>query len=366
MKIDNSVALPRQRPSKRITILQNTAPSIWTGPLRRIACASALLLAVFLTWAPATAEIVLRLDPANVAGPKACAECHISSAKVWKETQHAKTFKALPRKKSAKEIAKRMGLRRIKAGSDCLTCHFTSNLKNNKPKPIAGVTCESCHGAGKKWIDVHSDFGGKKVTAKTEKPAHKKTRYEKSEAAGMLRPSRLYQVAANCYSCHTVPNEKLVNVGGHPVGSKFELVSWSQGEVRHNVWYTKENRNAAANRKRMMYIVGKALDLEFALRGVAKATQRERYAVAMAKRAAAARADLKKIGAAISAPEIKQIIQIGDGAKLKLNNGAPLTAAADKIAAAAKKLAANHDGANFAGVDSLIPKPANYKGKASQ
>ena len=35
----------------------------------------------------------------------------------------------------------------------------------------------------------------------------------------------------------------------------------------------------------MMYVVGQALDLEFALRGVAKATEKADYAVAMAKRA---------------------------------------------------------------------------------
>ena len=32
-----------------------------------------------------------------------------------------------------------------------------------------------------------------------------------------------------------VPEERLVNVGGHTAGSAFELVSWSQGEVRHNL-----------------------------------------------------------------------------------------------------------------------------------
>ena len=347
--------------------LQTMNPAVHSRRLLRSSLAGVGLFIVCLAFGPGPAlgEVYLRLDPKQVVGPKACGECHASSIAVWKKTRHAKTFKELPRSKSAKTIAKRMGLRRIKAGSDCLTCHFTSKVQKRRVRPIAGVTCESCHGAGKKWVDIHSDFGGKDVTAKTEAPAHRKARYEKSEAAGLLRPRLLYQVAANCYSCHTVPNEKLVNVGGHPAGSKFELVSWSQGEVRHNVWYTKANRPASANRKRLMFIVGKALDLEFALRGVAKATQRKKYAVLMARRAAAARKDLKNIAALVPIPELETILKIAAQAKLKLNNEKQLLAAANLIAAAAEKMAGGYDGSTFAGVDALIPKPASYKGSPS-
>jgi hypothetical protein len=251
----------------------------------------------------------------------------------------------------------------MKADSACLSCHFTSAQVKGKIKPISGITCESCHGAGKKWIKGHSDYGGKGVTMKSEKPDHKIARYAKSEAAGMIRPMRLYKVAANCYGCHTVPNEKLVNVGGHPAGSKFDLVAWSQGEVRHNVWYSKPNGEASAARKRMMYIVGKALDLEFALRGVAKATQKAAYAVSMAKRAAAARKAMKKIAGAVKTPEIKAIVAAVGAVKLKLNNAANLTAAADKISTAAEKFSDAHDGSKFAAVDALVPGADKYKGK---
>ena len=344
-----------------------TNPSVRSGRLPRPSLAGVGLFIVCLAYGsgPALGEVHLRLDPKLVVGPKACGECHTASIAVWKKTLHARTFKELPRRKSAKTIAKRMGLRRIKAASDCLTCHFTSQVRKQRVRPIAGVACESCHGAGKNWTDIHSDFGGKDVTAKTETPAHRKARYEKSVAAGLLRPSNLYAVAANCYSCHTIPNEKLVNVGGHSAGSKFELVSWSQGEVRHNVWYTKENRPASADRKRLMFILGKALDLEFALRGVAKATQRKKYAVLMARRAAAATKDLKNIAALVPTPEIETILKIAAQAKLKLNNEKRLLQAADLIAAAAKKLAGGYDGSTFSAVDPLIPKPESYKGRPS-
>ncbi len=303
----------------------------------------------------------MHLDPAKVTGPDACGECHKSSVAVWKKTMHARTFKELPRSKEAKKIAKKMGIRRMKAKSVCLSCHFTSARVKGKIKPIAGITCESCHGAGKSWIKEHSDYGGKGVTRESETPDHKKARFSKSEAAGMIRPLRLYKVAANCYGCQTVPNEKLVNEGGHAAGSNFDLVAWSQGEVRHNVWYSKANDEASAARKRMMYIVGKALDLEFALRGLAKATKKASYAVSMAKRANAARKAMKKIAGVVGTSEINAIAAAD--VQLKLNNAANLTAAADKIAAAAEKFAGAHDGSKFAGVDAMIPGADKYKGK---
>jgi hypothetical protein len=307
----------------------------------------------------------LRLDPKLVKGPDACGECHKESIAAWKKTHHATTFKNLPRSKDSKKIAKAMGLRRIKSSSDCLTCHFTSAIaKRGKVKPIAGITCESCHGAGADWIKVHSDYGGKGKTAKNEDPGHKKARWTKSVAAGMIRPGTLYQVANNCYGCHTVPNEKLVNVGGHAAGSAFELVSWTQGEVRHNVWYSKENNPASANRKRMMYVVGKMLDLEHALRGGAKATQAGKYVDSMAKRAAAAQSALEAIAGKIKAAEIGQAIAAAKGVKVSPNVAAKLNAAAGKVAAAAKALASNNDGSAFGGVDSMIPGPDKYKGKA--
>ena len=36
-------------------------------------------------------------DPAKIAGPNACAECHKNEAAVWKGTHHFKTFRDLPR-----------------------------------------------------------------------------------------------------------------------------------------------------------------------------------------------------------------------------------------------------------------------------
>jgi Cytochrome c554 and c-prime len=322
---------------------------------------------VMMNGESAQAEAVkFHLDATKVMGPDACGECHKSSVSVWKKTTHARTFKELPRNNDAKKIAKKMGIKRLKSDSQCLNCHFTSQEKEGKTKPIAGITCESCHGEGKDWIKLHSDFGGKDVTKETETAEHRTARWTDASANGMIRPSDLYGVASNCFSCHTVPDEKLVNVGGHTAGSKFDLVAWSQGEVRHNVWYSKSNDEADANRKRMMYVVSSLLDLEYALRGVAKATEKASYAVSMAKRAKRAKKRLKAIAGLIEAPEIDAVLKTAKSAKLKLKNEAKLTAAADKIQTSAKAFSSKYDGSKFAGVDKLIPGSDKYKGKISE
>ena len=326
--------------------------------------ALALAFSGFLLFTSITTQAQeLRRDPAMVAGPDACGECHKKSVEAWQRSHHFSTFKEMPRTKKAKEISKKMGLKRVKAGSDCLTCHFTSAIVNGKTQPIAGITCESCHGAGKDWIDVHSDFGGKDVKAENEDPAHKKKRYADSEAAGLIRPVRLYEVAKNCYGCHSVPNEKLVNVGGHPTGSRIELVRWSQGEVRHTLWYTEDNTEAPIERRRMFYVVGKALDLEAGLRGLANATSKAPYAISMARRSKAASLHMAKIAKALPLPEIKEIAAIGASVKLKLNNAAELNAAADKVAKVTKALASKYNGSELAAIDSVLPSPDKYRGQ---
>jgi len=311
------------------------------------------------------AEGAAATDAAKIVGPNACAECHKQEAKAWKGTHHFKTFREMPRKPEGAKIGKRMGVRRIRSGALCLNCHFTVQQKDNREKIIAGISCESCHGAGKDWIKVHSGFSGK--TALFESKAEAKARWKLSESKGMIRRNAFYQLAKNCYGCHVVPQEDLVNKGGHNAGSAFELVSWSQGEVRHNTWYSmgRENVPDSAARKRMLYLVGLGVELETALRAVAKATVRKTYAFAMAKRADRARKQLAVAAkAAPGVPEIAEIVKLSHSAGLKLNNGRHLTIAADGISKQLTLITEKYNGSTMAGLDSLIPGPDKYKGTA--
>ncbi len=318
------------------------------------------LLGLFLFYGFAVNGVAMA-DQAKTVGPNACSECHKEEAEAWKSTHHFKTFRDMPRNPEGKKIAEKMGVRRINSESLCLNCHFTVQ----QDRPVAGISCESCHSAGQDWIKVHSEYSGK--TEKTESAAEKAARWKLADSKGMIRPSSLYRLAKNCYSCHVVPQEDLVNKGGHKAGSAFELVSWSQGEVRHNTWFSKGKDNVAADaaRKRMLYLVGLSVELETALRGVAKATARKAYAFEMAKRVDRARKQLAAVAkVAPNVPEIAKMIEFAYSAGLKLNNESYLTGAADGVAQLTQGIAENYDGSTMAGLDTFIPGPDKFKGTA--
>lgn len=304
----------------------------------------------------------------KIVGANACAECHKDEATVWKGTHHFSTFREMPRSKEAREIASKLKIRRIKADSLCLGCHFTQEAVKGRIKATSGISCESCHGAGADWQKVHSEFSGKGNKESESKP-EAATRWKNAEGHGMIRPVSLYKLAKNCYGCHVVPNERLVNVGEHAAGSPFELVSWSQGEVRHNVWYSKGQSNAKSSqkRKRMMYVIGIAVEVETALRAIGVATKKKAYAIRMAHRADLARKKMAAIATALpKVPEFTTIVSLSHSAGLKLNNKAKLYKAADQIASVVQQFLSKYDGSTFGGIDKLLPPSSDYRGKPAK
>ena len=73
-------------------------------------------------------------------GATACAGCHAEEMRVWRESPHATARESLTEQRRAFD-------------PDCLECHVTGLLKPGGFHPadprddLAGVTCESCHGA---------------------------------------------------------------------------------------------------------------------------------------------------------------------------------------------------------------------------
>lgn len=321
-----------------------------------------LLGSIVLMVSASAATAQTNWDTSKMVGPDKCGECHKSSVQVWQGTHHYNTFTDMPRSKEAREIANAMGIKRIKADSLCLDCHFTV-VKN---EPVAGISCESCHSPGQDWMKLHSGYSGKKKETETAQEAA--ARWAKSERAGMIRPGNTYAIAKNCYNCHVVPQEQLVNKGGHPAGSPFELVSWSQGEVRHNVWYNNGDGNPVAdqNRRRMLFVIGQAVELETALRAVGEATAKDKYAVAMAQRAQTAAKRFAALAGKVSTPETKAIVAALGGVQLSLNQKRQLNATADKVAQQAKAISAKYDGSTFGAIDPFIPGPDKYKGRPAR
>jgi hypothetical protein len=297
-------------------------------------------------------------DPAKVLGPDTCVKCHAGEVQQWRTTPHFATFDELHRKPEAKAIADKLDLRSVKRNDVCTQCHYTTQEVDGRPRVVAGVSCESCHGAARDWVELHADYGGAGVTAAAESPDHRRERFERSIAAGMNNPVNLYLVARQCLACHTSPDERLVNVGGHNAGSKdFELVAWSQGMVRHNFLRTGGTANAPSTpeRLRVMHVVGVMADLEASLRATAAATEKATYGVAAAQRGAQRKKDLYAISQLTDNPQVKQALDAALAVRLKLNNREALVAAADEVSRAACEFAVTADGATLEAIDKLLP-----------
>lgn len=303
-------------------------------------------------------------DPAKVTGPLRCAKCHENEVRVWQQTRHAKTFEELHRKAEANAIANKMGLRSIKRGDVCWDCHYTSQVEAGRTHIIAGVSCESCHGAAKDWVELHNDYGGPTAIKSQETPAHQTQRRADSIAAGMRNPTNIYLVARSCFQCHTVPNEALVNVGGHKAGSlDFELVTWSQGINRHNFLRTNNTANAenSPERIRVMFVAGLIADLEFSTRATALATEKSQYGLTVANRAVTAAVKLKAIQDQIKNPDLERVLQAFSQAVLKTNNQAQLLPIADQIQQAGIDFATHTSGETLVVIDPQIPDRSRYK-----
>jgi Cytochrome c554 and c-prime len=307
----------------------------------------------------------LNINPHQVMGSESCEKCHSQEIRVWKQTPHFETFNTLHRKKTAQEIAGKLGIASFKNDSNCIQCHYTmKNDEQNQLEAISGVSCESCHGGAKDWIAVHNDYGGEGVKREQESAQHRTQRLLDSIKNGMRNPVNTYLVAQSCYRCHTVPDERLVNIGGHVAGSQdFEIVSWSQGTVRHKFIESdgKINVESTPERLRLLFMTGMIADLEFSLRATAKATTKDAFGVASAQRASRALKRLKSAQDKLQISILDQVLTVIQPTELKLNNSAVLNRAADTIHSLGIQFAATIDGGSLSAIDPFIPPKDKWK-----
>lgn len=338
---------------------------------------------MFVTLSSATSWAITEEEEkavlAKVIGPEKydgnCSSCHALEAEAWKQTHHFSTFVDRHRTAEAKVILKNMGQRSMKSAGDCRHCHYSSKLSGTRIKAEWGVSCESCHSPGLDWNEIHNKVGGDasaKVlelgTGKDQSADSRMKRLEAAQKLGMINSSMIYDIATNCFSCHTVPNEELVNKGAHKAGSDFDLVSWSQGEVRHNFLdsaasSSPTNRKLSAEQLRRMYVVGAMVDLEITLRNIANVKEKgSAYHKAMAERANKIRDKVKAILAAQAIAEIADAVGAVPGS---IDDSTAIDGAmADNLGAASRAFLAKHDGSGLAGIDGLLPAEGDYKGSA--
>ena len=303
--------------------------------------------------------------PDQVGGPESCAECHIQEIEAWKQSVHFKTFNELHRKPETAAMLARLGLSRIKHEPKCMDCHYLNRLEDDAIKATSGVSCESCHGAGRDWAATHGDYG-KGITKLTESAEHRRARLAQALGAGMIVRENLYALGASCYQCHVLSDEKLVNVGGHPPASEgFNLLTWSQGEVRHTILHTdnRANPEATPEQRRRLYVLGLILETEYGFRAVAGATEKADFGLTLARRTDTARKQLEKIQALAPTPELAAIVAVAQATRLRLNNAAELNAAAEKLSELGRGFAAKVTGEQLAGIDALVPAATQYRGK---
>jgi len=276
------------------------------------------------------------MDPERVVGPRVCGQCHVKESVVWRNSRHQTSWKEMHRSEEARAIAEKLVITgSIRNTERCVACHFTVRVKRERPRAIAGVSCESCHGPAKEWLPIHNNFGGPRIGRHEESKVHKAWRMATCEKLGRIHPSQVYQLAANCLACHCVSDHDLVELGGHSVGSGFELASWSQGGIRHNFLNTADgsNRVSEAPRRRVLYIVGTLVDLEYSLRG------------GVADRVETLKKRLRAIADRLQTQELEIALAA-------IDSNDP-----DIIQEIAKDFAAGNEGTKLAAIDPLIPEP---------
>jgi hypothetical protein len=222
-----------------------------------------------------------------------CLECHKPHTASWKKTKHFNSLGILKKGKKAAEILGDMGLSgSVTESESCAKCHFTVN---HTKKPVAGISCESCHGGAEDWFEIHKlnkkDLASKmegrldsvksdsakehltaflaKVSGEADGPGYRKILTETTAELGMIRPTDTYALISNCYECHTVPEPDLINNSKHKAGSSFEILKYLTGDILHH--YKGSNNSDARNHvlddaeKRKLYVAGQLLFLENAL-----------------------------------------------------------------------------------------------------
>jgi hypothetical protein len=294
-----------------------------------------------------------REDPRDIIGTQECGDCHDSEYETWKSTAHAESFSKLHRRKRASAIARKLGFKRgVKRDTRCLTCHFTSEVTSDGKREIAkdGVSCESCHGAGEPWKNIHND-----------KDRNRDERIKQSISLGMRPPSDFYAVVSNCYQCHIVAFEDLVNDGGHSTGTGDFDMAERVSSIRHNFLAARReglpahNQEASAEHRRVLAAAGIILRVEYSLRALAQATSADGlFFEESQERAEEALEELTDLVNASGRGDFKAMSRAVEGVSLKLGRSKGQLAAATALSKEARKFfSANPEAVDLAFIDAM-------------
>ncbi|MFL5242677.1 MAG: multiheme c-type cytochrome [Gemmataceae bacterium] len=152
-----------------------------------------------------------KLKSAVYVGSDKCKGCHKESFEVWKKSGHAHAYETLV-------DAKRPSLRQF--DGECLVCHTigfdqkSGWLDKGKPKFLAGVGCESCHGPGSLHVEDPDDVNNLGINDAINPFKLRK---------GETEAQRVNRRITSCVKCHDDEND--VNWG--PGVDKWEKIAHS-------------------------------------------------------------------------------------------------------------------------------------------
>ena len=323
--------------------------------------------------------------PDRYVGSEACCVCHQAEYKLWARTAHATdAFDLLRTSSNAKRYAKKLGIdeNQVENTARCLVCHSAPQSAGERNTGVVrGVSCESCHnpaGGEKGWLNCHSTYGHNMISRENESAEHRRIRIKECQKAGKLRSGDIYSLAKRCYSCHLVGDEELVVQGGHHPGNLgFEMTSWLDKGVRHNVFLNQHRNDLAPSLemdplwrpdhvpgsvleyRRLMYVVSTLVDLEVSLYQRANAKNAS-FARAAATRIAAAHSRLVTIAEDESARVLVPVVETIDELESVLfmppseDDAQSLLKAATFISDVAKSLSASGEGGPFSQADQFL------------
>ncbi len=128
-------------------------------------------------------------------GSKNCRKCHIKETRSWAETKMAQAFEILKpgERAEAKQAAGLDPQMDYTKDAECVACHVTGYGKPGgfvdieTTPDLAGVGCESCHGAGGTYVQ-------------DEYMSLKNKEYKKADIVAVGMTAQI--TAENCTGCH--------------------------------------------------------------------------------------------------------------------------------------------------------------------
>jgi hypothetical protein len=201
----------------------------WWGPSLLVSAAAALMLLALPSQSDAQARAFV--------GPGKCTDCHDhKDEKEWSEKrdgdgrgkQHINALNQLADPKSD-GWAKAIGLADpYDVRGTCVKCHATVV----RGSPDFGISCESCHGAGRDYLQPHQEKGA----------------YEKSIPLGMRDVWKKPETwVSDCLTCHVLgdnPSDPKLAAAGHPTGANFQVQTKFTPVAGH--WTSKYTANQIA------------------------------------------------------------------------------------------------------------------------